>query len=158
MSRNILFLQVAIVILAVVGLFYFHTVVTRETPDPVTVAPDVIAVKFPPPVEYKAWWGQMQRCTGFKKDIEDVEFYVAIHPRYVQTHLRSVGEVRYEPNRIYLPASELYTPGVVSHEMVHILLEEEGHPEPAFGFCAPRNKGARWGWKKMMTGILNNSD
>lgn len=137
------------VVAAVAGSFFFGRTLNsaQEFPAPgsrFTEPPETFAVQFPPPVRYRGWWGQAQRCSGWERPFEDVEFWAVIAENYVSHP--SVGEVRFYPNRIYLPINSIFDKGIVMHEMGHILLGEAGHPNPPFGLCFPRYKDGPTSW------------
>lgn len=99
-----------------------------------------------PPVEYLRWWKKAEQCAGWEKPMK-VRFYAVPKQSfridsvsglrflglYVADTNRITGKVT---ERIYLAAPWMYTEWLVTHEMVHAVLQKDstiaGHPLEPF--------------------------
>jgi hypothetical protein len=94
---------------------------------PLSVTRD--ARHFPPPSSYAAMWDSLKACSGLRGDLGRVSFYVvdSLPDRAVG---RTVG------HSVYLVDIMVDNPLVVRHEMMHALLQRNGHPLKYFhGVC-----------------------
>ena len=87
------------------------------------------------PERYRSWWSATEQCSGLSGDFSTLEFYQVPG---VSTFASPVGTVvglwnrAGSENRITLAGNYLDNELVVRHEMLHALLEREGHPVEYF--------------------------
>lgn len=89
----------------------------------------------PVPAEYRLSWAELESCSGLRGDFDKIRFYADETRYWVQkdgrdirafTHLGSVTYiVFYQDARNWK--------GIVEHEMMHALLNSDGHPPEYFG-------------------------
>lgn len=97
-------------------------------------------VEYEPPEVYEIWWEDMERCVVWLEptsgiDYDDITWYVVFTER-----MNGVVMAYYfpDPPRIFVAYPEVYNGDVISHEMVHALIDpRKGHPTPPYGYCAP---------------------
>ena len=85
--------------------------------------------------QYRSWWTATEQCSGLTGDFSKLEFYQVPG---VSTFSSPVGTVvglwnhAGSANRITLAGNYLDNELVVRHEMLHALLERDGHPVEYF--------------------------
>lgn len=88
-----------------------------------------------PPEAYREWWSRTEACAGRSGDFERVQWYVVPG---VQTFATDAGEKvglwthSSEGVRIIIAGDYAGNELVVRHEMLHALLDREGHPREYF--------------------------
>ncbi len=95
--------------------------------------------RFDAPAVYQTWWDQMESCTGRKGNMRHVSFYVVQANRvegdrgFRMEGLADslLGFYDVGAHRIYVTQPGMFTPWLVSHEMVHAL-GIMGHPDSIF--------------------------
>jgi hypothetical protein len=94
---------------------------------PSTSPQDVLrdARPFTPPPAYAALWRGLERCSGLRGDYASVRFYTVDS---LDNHAvgRTVGR------SVYLVRLFRDSEPVVRHEMLHVLLQRNGHPAQYF--------------------------
>lgn len=92
-------------------------------------APNGAVPILPIPAEYRAWWSELEACSGKRGDIDAVRFYVVAalpHGRIGQATIKSDQTVI-----LFVRGHQNFdTP--VKHEMMHALLRVGGHPAEYF--------------------------
>lgn len=87
---------------------------------------------FPAPVDYEAWWKEMEDCAGAKADISTWAFVAVNADAFVMaedsTKSLVVGAVLLAKRRIYLVLPNIKTKFRVQHEMLHAILHDAGLP------------------------------
>src|SRR6185437_13967127 len=83
---------------------------------------------------YSEWWRRTEECSGRTGDMSRVTFYAVDAPT---GGIGLNGTVAHgwwvrQGNRIYLPANALGEEWLVSHEMLHALLQRGSHPTGKF--------------------------
>jgi hypothetical protein len=87
------------------------------------------------PAEYQAWWAATEVCSGRSGDIEDIEWYIVPDAATFETkNGEKVGLWSHssEGVRIVIAGNFADSELVVRHEMLHALLDREGHPSEYF--------------------------
>jgi hypothetical protein len=93
------------------------------------------AVPFAAPASYAAWFARTERCSGLLGSFETIEWYVVPN---VATFPTSAGpkvgmwEKSGSVARIIVAGDYAGHEMVVRHEMLHHLLDREGHPPEFF--------------------------
>ena len=98
-------------------------------------APPPGAMQLIAPPEYEAWWAATEACAGRSSDYHRVEWYVVPDVRTFQTAAgEKVGLWSHSSGgmRIILAGDYADNELVVRHEMLHALLDREGHPAEYF--------------------------
>lgn len=109
------------------------------------------AVLFIPPPEYRAWFEATQACSGHAGDFAKIEWYSVPGKEFACPSGQCVG--RWEPDhKIYIAEHWIKHEMVVRHEMLHHLLDREGHPNPPFGVGCPLTWET---WRSGSQGELN---
>lgn len=92
--------------------------------EPLTALPD-----------YQLWWTRTEQCSGLSGDFQNLKFYqvpgVSTFPSPVGTVV-GLWSKEGRGNRITVAGNYLDNELVVRHEMLHALLEREGHPPEYF--------------------------
>jgi hypothetical protein len=100
-------------------------------PSPLPAGAEPLAVQ----PDYQAWWTLTEQCSGLSGDFHNLKFYQVPG---VTTFSSAVGTVvglwtkEGRENRITVAGDYLDNELVVRHEMLHALLEREGHPPEYF--------------------------
>ena len=95
------------------------------------------------PDEYYTWNMELEGCTGYDVNLDDVEFYVVPWEAWY-SNINGYVNGEYFPvetgqkARIYLAYPLMYQKWLVKHEIMHHHLNVPGHPEPPFGDCEYR--------------------
>jgi len=85
--------------------------------------------------EYRDWWASTEACSGRTGDFEQITWYMVPD---VMTMTTGIGEkvglwVRHDGRTaIVVAGAYVNNELVVRHEMLHDLLEREGHPDEYF--------------------------
>lgn len=88
--------------------------------------------RLPVSVEYRAWWNEVEACSGLQRDIETVPFYEV--PSFPNGDIAQTDLV---PTVVYIASAWIRTEWAVKHEMLHAHLVV-GHPAGYFnGVCGP---------------------
>jgi hypothetical protein len=92
------------------------------------------AVRFSPPAQYAVWWRIVEQCSGRTGDLSRVSWYRTPEGRLLDDAGVSVaGRASRGSNPfIVLDSGYVHFGAVVRHEMLHILLDQPGHPAPFF--------------------------
>ncbi|MEO8140151.1 MAG: hypothetical protein ABI742_10920 [Gemmatimonadota bacterium] len=88
-----------------------------------------------PPVEYQTWWSETEACSGLSGNLDAVEWYIVPDAATFETDGgRKVGLWSHSNQgvRIILAGDYVDNELVVRHEMLHALLDREGHPSDYF--------------------------
>lgn len=79
-------------------------------------------------------WAILEQCSGIDGDFSKVQFFTATSITYGDGYARGLWEPK--GNRIYILATETANVPLVKHEMMHALLQANGHPARFFnGVC-----------------------
>jgi hypothetical protein len=100
-------------------------------PDPLPANAQLVA----PPAEYTAWWSTTEACSGLVGSFDQVEWYVVPGVETFQTSAGAKVGLWSHSNagvRIIIAGAYAETELVVRHEMLHALLDREGHPAEYF--------------------------
>ena len=93
------------------------------------------AVRFNPPAVFAKWWALTEQCSGKSRPLESLTWYTA--PVVTVGRERYAGYYDPASNRIVLQANWVPYGDLVRHEMLHALLQVDGHPRASFlGSCA----------------------
>lgn len=93
------------------------------------------AVQITAPAQYREWWGKTQACSSLTGAYEQIRWYVVPN---VQTFKSEFGETvalwrkLNNENIIVISGNYRADEMVVRHEMLHALLERDGHPAQYF--------------------------
>ncbi|HEY0779780.1 MAG TPA: hypothetical protein VGD56_17565, partial [Gemmatirosa sp.] len=99
------------------------------------------ATRLTPPPVYARWWAMTEACSGLRRDLGAVDWYVTTGaPSISDGHQSDLGGY-YSPasNRIVLADTAALDGATIRHEMLHALLGPAvaGHPRAQFlGRCA----------------------
>ena len=93
------------------------------------------AAMFSPPAEYEVWWQRTEACSQLHGDVRRIEWFVVPNATQFDTPdgpkvglwIHQTGGVR-----IVVAGSYQDNELVVRHEMLHALLDREGHPPEYF--------------------------
>lgn len=88
--------------------------------------------QFAPPPSYAADWQQMEACAGITADFDRVTWFRSDSLLDVPG-LGAFGISDWHHHRIALDAQSVNDDVVVRHEILHELLQEDGHPVEYFG-------------------------
>jgi hypothetical protein len=89
----------------------------------------------PTPVAYLEWHTKTEACSGLLGDFSTIQFYVVPGVETFPTRAGSkVGEWTFDgaTNRIVIAGNYANSEMVVRHELLHSLLQREGHPAEYF--------------------------
>jgi hypothetical protein len=101
----------------------------------VTYAPQpIVGDQFDPPPIFAAWWEKVESCSGRTESLASVAWYVV--PGAMTVPDGSFGDVAaysdFHDHRIVLAGEVQMLGPIVRHEMLHELLQADGHPRRAF--------------------------
>ena len=118
-------------------LVLFGAAMACETPTGPTVEMPASAVAWSPPAQYGFWWSLVETCADRRGDVGGVHWYVWPDPGpLVLAGKRYSGYWWQEGSRILLAGTSVADGQVVRHEMLHELLQQDGHPPEYFdGRC-----------------------
>lgn len=92
--------------------------------------PVAAASEFIPPAYYRDWFVKTESCAGLTGRFHRIKFHVVANDTfYFNDHLAVAG---WEGNDIYISERYLAHEMVVRHEMLHFLLQRDGHPKVYF--------------------------
>jgi hypothetical protein len=100
-----------------------------------TTAPGVptTALPFTPPARFALWWRLTQACSGITGDFASVSWYVVPSTRSLSYQGQRVDAYWIgNPDRVVLADSLRNDGPTVRHEMLHVLLQRNGHPRSAY--------------------------
>ena len=87
------------------------------------------------PPQFMEWWQKTEECSGLRGDPSQIEWYVVPNVSVFSTgDGEKVGlwTRSSEGTRIILAGNYMQNELVVRHEMLHALLDHEGHPKEYF--------------------------
>jgi predicted small lipoprotein YifL len=93
------------------------------------------AVAFVAPAQFGVWWARTEACAGRQGHFEDISWFVVpdvsqfMTPQGAEVGRWSQGR---DGTRIVIAGLYLDSELVVRHEMLHALLDREGHPPEYF--------------------------
>ena len=98
------------------------------------------AERFTPPAVYRQWWTLTEACSGRQGSFDAVQWYILPKASTLQLDDGTVVNAAWDGrgNRIILTAGTdgPYAGDLVRHEMLHALLQADGHPRDTFiGRC-----------------------
>ena len=102
--------------------------------DPPT-APEVpgSAVRFDAPARYALWWRVTQACSGRTGDLGAVTWYYMRNTRTLSWQGQRVDAYWIgDPDRVVIADSMRNDGPTIRHEMLHVLLQRNGHPRDAY--------------------------
>lgn len=88
-----------------------------------------------PPAEYRAWWTETESCSGLKGNFNQISWYVVPDSLTFTTSTGEKVGLWSESSagvRIIIAGAYSHHELVVRHEMLHALLDREGHPSEYF--------------------------
>jgi hypothetical protein len=108
-----------------------------DTPTGPVVEMPARAVAWTPPAQYRLWWSFAETCADRRGDVNGVQWYVWPEPGPLLLGGKWYNGYWWQEGSRILLASESVGDGrVVRHEMLHQLLQLEGHPTEYFdGRC-----------------------
>lgn len=104
---------------------------TLGLPDPLPAG----AEPFAAPAEFRTWWTRTEECSARAGDMSHIEWYVVPGVHTIETSDGpKVGVWSHSTAgvRIVLAGDYANSELVVRHEMLHALLDQEGHPSEYF--------------------------
>jgi hypothetical protein len=87
------------------------------------------------PEQYRAWWAKTEACSGRTGDFTQVSWYVIPNATTFSTDVGDkVGLWSHSSAGVRIIIAGIYSDNelVVRHEMLHALLDREGHPKEYF--------------------------
>ena len=103
---------------------------------PRSVWPDNV-YQFTPPTAYAGYWAQMEACSGLSANFARVTWFKADSvmniPDVGTFAEHPFGFADWKDHRIALSGNSTDDAVVVRHEMLHELLQRDGHPPEFFG-------------------------
>jgi len=87
------------------------------------------------PMEYQQWWARTEACSGLTGDFDRIDWFVVKGAETFQTaDGPKVGLWSHSDKGVRIIVAEAYAENelVVRHEMLHALLDREGHPAEYF--------------------------
>ncbi len=95
------------------------------------------AKRFVPPDVYARWWAMTEACSGRSGSLGTVQWYRVPGSQFVHGRQKASGYYSKYANRIVLAEQGKERGPIVRHEMLHALLNRDGHPRSQFlGGCA----------------------
>lgn len=88
-----------------------------------------------PPASYRTWWTEVEICANRTASFERIRWFQAEQVINRDEGTDHVG-AWYPPHSIFIRSDRILYEAGVKHEMVHDLLQIEGHDSPAFPACA----------------------
>jgi hypothetical protein len=93
------------------------------------------AREFDPPDLYRSWWREVEECSTAEGDFDAMRWFEAPGVVFLVRGQMYAG-YWFDPDRIVIAEERLEDPLIVRHEMLHAILQQEGHG-PEFTFlCA----------------------
>ncbi len=137
-SRRV-YLGVALALLCIVGIGTCSAQLAPAGPTP-GVHGVLFVAEIPAQPNYERWYHAMERCTGLRGDFRRVRWYVTPAPWSDGMHGTAMTYGLYQGrHRIVLNLPEVHDSTLVSHEIVHDLLDTHhiqpntAHPAPYYG-------------------------
>lgn len=99
-------------------------------------APNGAIPILPIPEQYRVWWDAMEVCSGFRGDIDDIDFYIVEQVYHGKQKVAGQSRMlRGSRSQIVLTAGRENHHWVVRHEMMHVLGGKRlnNHPIHYFG-------------------------
>jgi len=93
------------------------------------------AVAISAPQSYQEWWAKTEACSGRRGNLRHIEWYVVPDvSEFMTSQGEKVGLWSHSSAgvRIVIAGDYLESELVVRHEMLHALLDQEGHPPEYF--------------------------
>jgi len=91
------------------------------------------AIPWSPPVQYDFWWALTEACAGRQGNLRDVQWYLWPEPGAIPFDGKLYDGYWWpRDNRIMLASGATDDGQVVRHEMLHQLLQLDGHPPEYF--------------------------
>lgn len=88
-----------------------------------------------PPKQYRTHWRKMEQCSGLRRSFDVVRWYVAFGK--LSVYGKWAGALTWvKTDQIVIQAAFVDVDYIVEHEILHILLQQPGHPTPPFGKCS----------------------
>jgi len=87
------------------------------------------------PEQYREWWAKTEACSGRSGDFSQVQWYIIPDVHTFQTDAgEKVGLWTHSSSGVRIIIAGNYSSNelVVRHEMLHALLDREGHPREYF--------------------------
>ncbi|MDX2193253.1 MAG: hypothetical protein NW201_07855 [Gemmatimonadales bacterium] len=91
------------------------------------------------PAQYREWWEKTEQCSGLTGRFERIEWTFVEGRDFACSAGRCVGRWT-APARVEIAEAWRHSEMVVRHEMLHVLLNRRGHPDPPFA----RGCGLTW--------------
>jgi hypothetical protein len=88
-----------------------------------------------PPAEYREWWSETEACSGLQGTFEQIQWYIVPDSMSFTTETGEKVGLWSESSagtRIIIAGAYAEHELVVRHEMLHALLNREGHPTEYF--------------------------
>lgn len=96
-------------------------------------APEGAVLIDPIPAAYRVWWAEMEKCSGFRGDLNAVEFYAV---PYFDGIISGRSEWSGRNSLVWFVAHMTEDERLVKHEMMHVLGKFTTHPPKYFnGVC-----------------------
>ena len=99
--------------------------------------------KIQPNEDFKRWWREVEECTGTRSDFDDIIWYQAnqiVNPAREEAYW---GVYFHNPPEIVVlrNVSPERMENTIKHEILHRLIEGQGHDEKLFNTCLPLGLG-----------------
>ena len=82
---------------------------------------------YTPPAEYRKWFDETQACSGLTGNFDRIKWFVVDGTEFDCPSGKCVGRWNSDHD-IFIASSWVDNELVVRHEMLHALLDREGHP------------------------------
>lgn len=106
-------------------------------------APDRVpgAEPFAPKLSYAEWYADMEACSGVEGDFSRVNWFIVRGVSdWNSTYDGDVVPAEWwPPHDIYIAGRMRDDREIISHEILHDILQDPEHPVPPFGECAPES-------------------
>jgi len=87
-----------------------------------------------PSVEYRKWWQEMEDCSGRRRDMSTVRFFMVPGEMFRVNTMEVIGLYDIPRHDIYVAQTEAFKRETVGHEMLHAL-GVISHRNAAFEEC-----------------------
>jgi hypothetical protein len=94
---------------------------------PVPIEQQFVTQRYNAPAEYTEWWRQIETCSGKTGDLSAVRWYMN-HAAEFLPNSNALARSDYATQVVVVVSKWIFTPGVIRHEMGHLLIKEPGHP------------------------------
>jgi hypothetical protein len=91
--------------------------------------------QYEPPLRYHTLWRTVETCSGLAGDFADVTWYVTSQSPAGVGEVDAAGAWWKDFNRIYIKAPFFDNDQVIRHEMLHAVLQKNGHGPVFLGAC-----------------------